>query len=160
MGTGGSLGFPGENPTRNAVIGFYLGAGARGEVQVEISDVTGEHTREFTFAAEPGIGMLEWNMRFDPTAEQLRQAAARGGRGGRGGGRGGFGGGRGGGQQEPPEFRQGDVGGGGGGRGGDRGGGPQGMMATTGDYRVTLTVNGQSYVGKITVREDPMLAGQ
>jgi photosystem II stability/assembly factor-like uncharacterized protein len=160
MGTGGSLGFPGENPTRNAVIGFYLGAGARGEVQVEITDVTGEHRRAFTFAAEPGIGMLEWNMRFDPTAEQLREAAARGGRGGRGGGGGGFGGGRGGGEQEPPEFRQGDVGGGGGGRGGGRGGGPQGMMATTGDYRVTLTVNGQSYVGKITVREDPMLAGQ
>ncbi|MGD8328521.1 MAG: hypothetical protein PVJ49_03740 [Acidobacteriota bacterium] len=166
MGTGGSLAFQGENPTRNAVIAYYLGADTSGDVEVEISDVTGEHTRTFTFPAERGIGVLEWNMRFDPTQAQLeafqRQQAARGGRGGRG-----FGGGRGGGggAQEEPAFRQGDVSGGGrggfgGGFGGRGGRGPQGMAASAGDYRVTLRVNGQDFVGKITVREDPMLAGQ
>jgi photosystem II stability/assembly factor-like uncharacterized protein len=163
MGTGGSLGFEGENPTKNAVIGFYLGADASGEVEIEISDVTGEHTRSFTFPVERGIGVLEWNMRFDPTEEQMEEfrqaAAARGGRGFGGGG-----GGRGGGQQqEQPEFRHGDVSGGGGGRGGGFGGrggrGPQGMTATTGEYRVTLRVNGQELIGKVSVREDPMLAG-
>ncbi len=168
MGTGGSLAFQGENPSKNAVIGFYLGAGASGDVEIEINDVTGEHSRTFTFPAAAGISVREWNMRFDPTEEQLeqarQQAAARGGRGGRGFG-GGGGGGRGA-QQAPqrPAFRQGDVqtaGGGRGGGGGRRGGrGPQGMAATTGDYRVTLRVNGEELVGKISVREDPMLDGR
>ena len=169
MGTGGSIAFQGENPTKNAVVGFYVGAGASGDVEMEISDVTGEHTRSFTFPAQPGIGVLEWNMRFDPTEEALeefraQQAARGGGRGGRGGG--GFGGGgRGGGGDDQPAFRQGDAGRGGGGRRGGggfgRGGGaPQGMNATTGDYRVTMRVNGEEIVGKITVREDPMLDGQ
>jgi hypothetical protein len=30
-------------------------------------------------------------------------------------------------------------------------------MATPGDYRVTLRVNGMEVVGKINVRQDPML---
>ena len=168
MGTGGSLAFQGQNPTKNAVIGFYVGAGATGDVEIEINDVTGVHNRTFTFPAQPGIGVLEWNMRFDPTEEAMetfREAqAARGGRGGRGGG--GFGGGRGGrGDTDRPAFRQGDVGGGGGRRGGGgfggRGGGaPQGMTATTGDYRVTMRINGEEIVGKISVREDPMLSNQ
>ncbi len=129
QGTGGSIAFEGENPTKNAVIGFYLGPDASGEVEIEISDVTGENTRTFTFPAEPGIGVLEWNMRFDPTEEQMEafreQMAARGGRGFGRGGR-----------------------------------GPQGMMAPVGDHRVTLRVNGEEVVGKITVREDPMTTVQ
>ena len=34
------------------------------------------------------------------------------------------------------------------------------MTATTGDYRVTLRVNGEEVVGKVSVREDPMMNGQ
>jgi hypothetical protein len=36
---------------------------------------------------------------------------------------------------------------------------PDNLAAQPGTYRVTLTVNGKSYVGSITVRADPMLAG-
>ncbi len=34
------------------------------------------------------------------------------------------------------------------------------MNATTGDYRVTMRLNGEEIVGKISVREDPMLSNQ
>lgn len=32
------------------------------------------------------------------------------------------------------------------------------MNATTGDYRVTMRLNGAEIIGKISVREDPMLS--
>ena len=160
MGTGGSLAFRGENPTKNAVVAFHLGSGASGQVTIEISNVTGDRGRSFTFDAAPGINVLEWNMRFEPTEEQRErfreEQAARVGRSGFGGG--GFGGGA----DPEPQWRLGDAGRGGGGRrggfgGGRRGGGLQGDMASTGDYKVTLTVNGQEYVSKVSVRQDPSL---
>jgi hypothetical protein len=45
QGTGGTLGFRGENPTRNAVINYYLGSAASGQVKFEIADVTGDNKR-------------------------------------------------------------------------------------------------------------------
>src|SRR5438093_5201046 len=128
MHDGGAYAFVGENPTRNAVIHFYLGESAKGEVAIEIADAAGKRTRRYTApSATPGIGRLEWDMRFG--------AGGGGGfgvQGAPGGGRrgGGFGGGGGGGQ----------------GRRGGRGGGED-SAAEPGTYRVTLTVNGKSYTG-------------
>jgi hypothetical protein len=147
QGTGGSLGFRGENPTRNAVINYYLGASATGQVRFEITDVSGENKRTLTVPARAGINRLEWTMTFDPTPEQLQafqaaqQAAA--GRGRQGGGAAGTAE-----TAQPPA-------GGGRGRGG-AGAGPQGDPAGPGEYRVTMTVNGKAYTTKLTVRPDPI----
>ena len=138
-GTGGTLSFRGENPTRDAVINYYLGSSASGQVKFEIENAAGTQKRTLTVPARAGVNRLEWNMTYDPTAEELAafqqaQAAARGRQGGGGGG------------------------GGGGGRG--RGGGPpQGETADPGVYRVTMTVNGKTYTSALTVRPDPLLAG-
>jgi hypothetical protein len=138
-GTGGALSFQGDNPPRESTwIHYYLGPNASGEVRFEISNVTGDK-RTMTVPARAGVGRLEWNMRFDPSPEDLeqfkQQQAAGGGREGRGGGGGGGGGGR--------------------GRGGFQG--PQGPAAGPGDYRVTMTVNGKTFTSRLAVREDPML---
>ena len=144
QGTGGTLGFRGENPTRNAVVNYYLGAAAAGQVRFEISDVSGQNKRTLTVPAKAGINRLEWPMTFDPTPEQTaafaQQQAAAAQAAGRAGGAGAVGGG------------------GGGGRGG-RGGVPQGEPAGPGEYRVTMTVNGKTYTSRLRVRADPMLGG-
>jgi photosystem II stability/assembly factor-like uncharacterized protein len=133
-GTGGTLGFRGENPTRNAVINYYLGSAATGQVRFEISDVTGENKRTLTVPARAGINRLEWTMTYDPSPQQIAEA-----------------------QQAAQAGRQGGGGGGGGGRG--RGGaGPQGDPAGPGVYRVSMTVNGKTYNTRLSVREDPLLA--
>jgi len=138
QGTGGTLSFRGENPTRNAVVNYYLGSAATGPVQFVISDVTGDSKRTLTVPARAGINRLEWPMTFDPSAEamaafqQQQQAAQQAGRQGGGGG-GGAGGGRG----------RGAV-------------GPIGDPAGPGVYRVTMTVNGKSYTTRLNVRPDPL----
>jgi hypothetical protein len=142
-GSGGALSYQGDNPPRDSAwIHYYLGPNAAGEVRFEISSLMGEK-RTITMPAKPGVGRLEWNMRFDPSPEDVeqfkQQQSAGAGREGRGGGVGGGGGG-----------------GGGRGRGGFQG--PQGPAAPPGDYRVTMTVNGKSFTSRLTVRQDPMLA--
>ena len=82
-------------------INYYLGSAATGQVQFEISDVTGENKRTLTVPARAGINRLEWPMTFDPSAEavaafaQQQAAAQQAGRQGGGGGGGGGGRGRG-----------------------------------------------------------------
>jgi hypothetical protein len=137
-GTGGSLGFQGENPTRDAVINYYLGSGATGDVRFEITNLMGTEKRTLTVPARHGINRLEWNMRYDPDAEAIaafKEAQQRAQAAGRGGGGGGFGGGR--------------------GRGGAQG--PQGELAPPGDYRVTMTAGGKTYTTRLRIRQDPML---
>jgi photosystem II stability/assembly factor-like uncharacterized protein len=81
-GRGGGLYFQGENPSRDASVNYYLSPRISGDVSIVISDVTGENTRTYTFPAEPGIGRLAWDMRFDPPGgPQPQQPAAGGGRG-------------------------------------------------------------------------------
>jgi hypothetical protein len=147
----GDYGFAGENPTKNAVINYYLGPAAQGEVAIEISDAKGQPTRRYTFQAKPGAGKLEWDLRF-PTGIAA-EAAARGGQPVQGPG----------GQSAPVSNvagggqtgqGQGRPGGGFGGGGFGGFGGPPAVEPGT--YRVKMTVNGKSYAGAITVRPDPM----
>ncbi len=70
-GRGGGLYFSGENPRREAIVNYYLGPGATGEVVFEISDVTGLRTWRTVMEATPGIHRLRWSMEWDPDAEQL-----------------------------------------------------------------------------------------
>jgi len=142
---GGEISFIGQNPTRNAVISYHLGSQISGDVRLEVSDITGRNTCSASFPARAGINRVEWAMRWNAPAGP---AAPQPGGGGRGGG------GAAGAcliasnQAPAPAGR----GGGGGGRGG--GGGAQ---LEPGNYRVTLTAGGQTYVTGITVRPDPML---
>jgi photosystem II stability/assembly factor-like uncharacterized protein len=151
MSGAGDYGFAGENPTKNAVINYYLGSAAQGEVAIEISDAKGQPTRRYTFQAKPGAGKLEWDLRF-PTGIAA-EAAARGGQPVQGPG----------GQSAPVSNvagggqtgqGQGRPGGGFGGGGFGGFGGPPAVEPGT--YRVKMTVNGKSYAGAITVRPDPM----
>ncbi|MFC1555816.1 WD40/YVTN/BNR-like repeat-containing protein [candidate division KSB1 bacterium] len=67
-GQGGHLWFGGENPPIAAAINYYLGENASGTVNFEITDITGQNIKTFEVNAEPGIGRLFWDMRFDPPA--------------------------------------------------------------------------------------------
>ena len=130
QGTGGSFGFAGENPTKDGIINYHLGASTSGQVRFEIVNIAGTNKRTYTVDARPGIGRLQWDLRYDPTPQQVEQFEQRGRRGGGGGG------GRGRGAQ-----------------------GPQGDPVTPGQYRVTMTAGGQTCTGTMTVREDPMARG-
>lgn len=144
---GGNLAFVGRNPTRNAVINYFLSNKVTGEVKFEVSDAEGKNTCVASFPATAGIGRVEWTMRWTPAAG----AAAPQGRGG-GGGFGG-GGGVGGACLVSPSAAAPAGRGGGGGFGG--GGGTLGR-AQPGTYKVTLTANGKTYTSSITLKADPL----
>jgi hypothetical protein len=182
---GGALAFRGTNPTRNAVINYYLSNKVSGDVRFEVASADGLNTCTATLTAASasnpngyaaGIGRIEWAMRWSSGPG----AAPAGGGGGGGRGGGGRGGGAGAaGAEAPPQARGGFPGGGGGpaclvpvqagmsaptppaggrggGGGGGRGGGGGGGQVDAGTYRVTMTANGKTYTSTITVREDPM----
>jgi len=70
----GDLFFRGENPAEGAAVHFYLKEKPAGPVTVEISDVTGKRKTVYTLKApEAGIHRLLWDMRFDPSPQQLAQ---------------------------------------------------------------------------------------
>ncbi|MAB88584.1 MAG: hypothetical protein CMJ90_03895 [Planctomycetes bacterium] len=88
QGQGGALAFVGQNPTKSAVINYYLGAKVTGDVQFRISGVSGAKSRNITVKeARPGVGKLEWDMRYDAPKPAAGAAQASGRGGGRGRGR-------------------------------------------------------------------------
>jgi hypothetical protein len=123
---GGALAFRGTNPTRNAVINYYLSNKVTGDVRFEVASADGLNTCSATVTpasnANPtgyaaGIGRIEWAMRWSSGPAVAAAAGGGGGRGGGGGGRGG--GGRGGGAgaagaEAPGQARGGPAGAGGG----------------------------------------------
>ncbi len=174
----GNLFFQGENPPNGATISFYLKDKSDGPVTLEITDATGTLKTTYTLKdAEAGISRLMWDMRFDPSPDQMKQSMT---------------------QMQTmmdrilgrPEVEQAQkatvekaleqlkqpgigyreaqaiqrrafetigFGGGRGFRGMGRGGGA--ATAVPGTYGVKLTVNGNVYTGKVTVRQDPKLTG-
>jgi hypothetical protein len=161
---GGEIAFVGQNPTRNAIINYYLSSKVSGNVQFEVTDAAGRNTCSASFPARAGIGRVEWTMRWNPAPPQQQGQGQPGRAGGGGQGAGGGRGGRGGGGapaaclvQPTAEAPQAGRGGGGGGGGRGRGGG--GGMVAPGTYRVTMTANGKAHPNSITVRRDPMMDG-
>ncbi len=72
-GGGGSLYYRGENPNKNAAINYYLGDSAAGNVEFEISDITGQSKWTHSEKAEPGINRFYWDMSFDPTRTEIEK---------------------------------------------------------------------------------------
>lgn len=171
----GNLFFAGENPPEGAIINFFLKEKPAGPVTLQITDATGTLKTLYELKnAHAGINRLTWDMQFDPSPEQMKARITQMqqmmdrimGR-----------------SEVEPEakktvekameelkkpglnYRQAmeiqtkafeTIGFGGGRfRGFGRGGGA--AIAEPGTYGVKLTVNGKSYTGKITVRQDPKL---
>lgn len=149
----GSDFYRGENPKGGARIGFYVGNAT--DVEIEISDITGNLTTVKKVKANQGINVYNWDLRFDmpkltDNEEKLKAIAMDNGldfsERGEAGTK----------LQESLAkrgisfnmrslFR------------GRRGGGQiPGPIAGAGDYRIKLTVGGDVYNSKITVREDPL----
>ncbi|MEZ5318709.1 MAG: hypothetical protein R2752_15020 [Vicinamibacterales bacterium] len=153
---GGALAFVGENPTRNAIINYYLSPRVTGNVDFAITDIGETGTCTASFPAEAGIQRIEWTMRWNPPPAGNAQQ-------GRGGG--GFGGGRGRGGGggpcliDPAAQPQGGGGRRGGGGGFGRGGGGGGRV-DPGTYKITMTANGRTYTSTIQVRPDPIAEGK
>jgi len=163
-GSRGSFYFSGENPPDGALIHFYLET--PGTVILTVSDVSGELVYSENIEAEAGLTRWIWDLRFDPTAEALREAIADL--------RETIGWVRESGELNRSQLREldqidaelggevtlvrfnelmGQVSS----AMGYRGRGPRRPLAEPGTYRVTLTVNGQEYTRTVTVRADPLL---
>ncbi|MCJ7628451.1 MAG: hypothetical protein MUO50_08700, partial [Longimicrobiales bacterium] len=124
---------PSNSPSdleNSAAVHFWLKGAPAGPVDLQITDLEGVQTFSAQIPAAQGVNRYFWNMRFDPSAEELRVA------------------------QEQQQQRAAGGGGGGGGFG-RAGGGPRGAEAGPGTYRVFLTVGGRTYEGTLTVRDDP-----
>ena len=96
---GGNLAFRGENPTRNAIINYYLSDRVTGDVQLDVTDVAGTNTCTATLpgarrASTASSGRCGGTPAASRRLARLAAAAARpvpaavvvGGGGGRGGG--------------------------------------------------------------------------
>ena len=154
--------------------GYYLKEKPSGPVTIEIADATGALRTTYTVKdAQAGVSRLVWDMRFDPSPEQMQQSMT---------------------QmrnlmdrilqrpeveesakeivnealeelnQEGLSYREAqaiqqrafEAIGFGGGMMRFRGGGPGAAVAETGVYSVKLTVNGKSFAGTVSVRQDPI----
>ncbi len=70
----GNLYFAGENPAPGATINFFLKDKPSEPVKVEITDATGDLKTTFAVKeVEAGMNRLRWDMRFDPAPKQLKQ---------------------------------------------------------------------------------------
>jgi photosystem II stability/assembly factor-like uncharacterized protein len=71
----GNLYFAGENPPFGAKLYFYLKDKPSGPVEIEITDATGNLKTTYNVKdVEAGINHLLWDMRFDPSPKELKQA--------------------------------------------------------------------------------------
>jgi hypothetical protein len=62
-----------------AFVTYYIGAGTRGDVSLEIRDLVAGRTRAVSLPAEPGIHRWRWDLGFDAepyTAEQVARVEA------------------------------------------------------------------------------------
>lgn len=176
----GNLYFAGENPPSGAKIYFYLKDEPSGPVEVEITDATGNLKTIYAVKdAETGTNQLLWDMRFDPSPKEVKQAITQM-------------------QQmmdrilQRPEVEEEakqkikeaqeqlkqpsltyrdamairnqafeSIGFGGAARYmfGRYGRGVEAPVAETGAYAVKLKINGNTYSGRVSVRQDPMMLG-
>jgi photosystem II stability/assembly factor-like uncharacterized protein len=175
----GDLYFKGENPPQGALVHLFLKNKPENPATLEITDITGQRKTTYILdGAGPGITRITWDFRFDPSLTQVqalsanlrKQLEAVGQRKDLTQG-----------QRDLLSncMKQIDQYGtnyrkwmeiqrnagpllGGGGRGGGFGGGFGAGGAGTaepGVYAVKLTVNGKTAAGTVSVRLDPMQAG-
>jgi photosystem II stability/assembly factor-like uncharacterized protein len=169
----GNLFFAGENPQPGATINFYLKDKPSDAIILEVADATGKNKTTYTLKeTTAGLNRLMWDMRFDPSEQQMKQQISQmRGMMGRILGRpeveeeqkkivskaleel----------KQEGLSFREAQaiqmkafdaIGFGGFMR---RGMGRGAVVAEPGSYAVKLTVNGNTYTSTVSVRRDPML---
>ncbi len=69
----GNLFFAGENPQPGAAINFFLKDAPSSPITVEVTDATGKLKTTYTLEATAGLNRLMWDMRFDPSAQQMKQ---------------------------------------------------------------------------------------
>ncbi len=81
---GGQLAFMGQNPTKNAIINYYLSPQVTGDVRFEITGADAASSCTATMPAQAGIGRLEWTMRWASAAGRGRRWWWRARRRGRG----------------------------------------------------------------------------
>ena len=62
--------FRGENPPSGALIRFYLKSKPTGQVEIKIEDLLGKQTRVLTASGKPGINQVRWDMRFPVSGEE------------------------------------------------------------------------------------------
>ncbi|MFC2160884.1 hypothetical protein ACFLRX_04450 [Acidobacteriota bacterium] len=56
--------FRGENPPRGARVHFWLKTAPQDKVEITIEDLLGKYKSEMTVTGKPGINQANWNMRF------------------------------------------------------------------------------------------------
>jgi hypothetical protein len=78
-GDDGTRRFVGTNPLSGARICYSLKSSAR-RVKLEVTDLEGEVIRDFETQREPGMHMVEWDLRHEADAPPQNRGGGRGGR--------------------------------------------------------------------------------
>jgi photosystem II stability/assembly factor-like uncharacterized protein len=63
--------FRGENPPRGAFIHFWLKTALKNKVEIIIEDLLGQYKSKITVTGKPGINQANWNMRFPVLEEDV-----------------------------------------------------------------------------------------
>jgi len=69
--------FRGENPSRGAAINFYLKSAPAKRISIQIEDITGQHKRDLVVPGKAGINQARWDMRFPPQNDEVLAFKAR-----------------------------------------------------------------------------------
>jgi photosystem II stability/assembly factor-like uncharacterized protein len=86
-GVRGHMFFAGDNPpyipkrenivraklNSGGLINYYLQSKQPDDFHLEVSDITGKHTRRLAVSNEPGVNRALWDLRFDPTDAQRKR---------------------------------------------------------------------------------------
>ncbi len=65
---------PSNSPTpirNSATVNFYIKNSGNEKIDIEITDLNGDNISKGSLDAETGINRYRWNMRFDPTEEEI-----------------------------------------------------------------------------------------
>jgi len=123
----------GQNPPYGAQINYYLKSRAKGKVNIDIYDETGNKVRSLNGTNSAGINRINWNLRYEPT-ERLKL------------------------RTKPLYADWVELG-----KSGYRSyvswGGPVTLTAPPGKYTVKLVVGDQEYAQELEVRRDPNAPG-
>jgi hypothetical protein len=69
--------FKGENPRSGAFIHFYLKSIPVGKVMMEVQDLAGKRRASVRVSPKPGLNKVRWDMRFPPAGSEIEAFKAR-----------------------------------------------------------------------------------